>query len=175
MKLTVKNITRLALIAAAYAALTVALMPISYGPVQMRVSEILMVLPFFIPESSVALAVGCFIANAFGGYGVLDMVFGSLATFLSGVCMGKLGKSGGESFLTKMLALLMPVVFNAVFVGGTLAYATASAGAFAGLFALYALEVGAGELAVMAVLEIPAMIYLPKSRVMKYFKEQNMG
>ena len=103
------------------------------------------------------------------------MVFGSLATFLSGVCMGKLGKSGGESFLTKMLALLMPVVFNAVFVGGTLAYATASAGAFAGLFALYALEVGAGELAVMAVLGIPAMIYLPKSRVMKYFKEQNMG
>ena len=38
-----------AVVAAAYAALTIALAPISYGAVQFRVSEALTILPFFIP------------------------------------------------------------------------------------------------------------------------------
>ena len=48
-----KNTTLLltvnAIIAAAYAALTIVLAPISYGPIQLRVSEAVTALPFLIP------------------------------------------------------------------------------------------------------------------------------
>ena len=49
----------MAVIAAAYAALTIVLAPISYGPVQFRISEVLCILPFFIPSSTWGLVVGC--------------------------------------------------------------------------------------------------------------------
>lgn len=45
----IKRMAYAAVIGAAYAALTMALAPISYGPIQMRVSEVLCVLPFFLP------------------------------------------------------------------------------------------------------------------------------
>lgn len=45
----IKRMAYGAVIGAAYAALTMALAPISYGPIQMRVSEALCVLPFFMP------------------------------------------------------------------------------------------------------------------------------
>ena len=45
----IKRMAHAAVIGAAYAALTMALAPISYGPIQMRVSEVLCVLPFSYP------------------------------------------------------------------------------------------------------------------------------
>ena len=50
-------------IAALYAVLTLALPFLSYGAVQIRFSEALTVLPFFLPEAVPGLAIGCFIAN----------------------------------------------------------------------------------------------------------------
>ena len=48
-----------AVIAALYAALTIALAPISYGPLQFRVSEALTALPFLMPGSVLGITVGC--------------------------------------------------------------------------------------------------------------------
>ena len=48
-----ESFVRGAAVAAIYAALTLALAPISYGAVQVRVSEALTVLPFFMPRSAV--------------------------------------------------------------------------------------------------------------------------
>ena len=76
--LATKSMTRIALFAAVYAALTIALAPISYGPVQFRVSEAMTVLPALFPEAAPGLFIGCFIANLFGGNGALDVIFGSL-------------------------------------------------------------------------------------------------
>ena len=56
-----------AVVAAAYAALTIALAPISYGAVQFRVSEALTILPFFIPGTVWGLTAGCVLANLFTG------------------------------------------------------------------------------------------------------------
>ena len=47
MKLNVKEITKLALIAAIYVVITLALAPISFGGLQVRISEALTLLPFF--------------------------------------------------------------------------------------------------------------------------------
>ncbi|MBQ2743228.1 MAG: QueT transporter family protein, partial [Oscillospiraceae bacterium] len=59
-------LARCSLIAAAYAVLTLAFPALSYGPVQVRVSEALCILPFFMPEAVWGLTVGCFVANLVG-------------------------------------------------------------------------------------------------------------
>ena len=60
---TTRFIVRSSVIAALYAALTLVLAPVAYGPVQFRVSEALTILPLFFPEAIPGLFVGCFIAN----------------------------------------------------------------------------------------------------------------
>ena len=97
------------IIAAVYAALTLLLAPISYGLIQVRVAEALCILPFFTPAAVPGLFIGCLIANAVGGLGVIDIVFGSLATLLSAAVAYKVK--------VKWLVPLPAVVVNAVVVG----------------------------------------------------------
>jgi uncharacterized membrane protein len=97
------------MIGAIYAILTILFAPISYGMVQVRVSEMLMILPFFTPAAIPGLFVGCIIANIFGGFGLLDVIFGSLATLLSAFLVSKIGN--------KYLAPLPPVIVNAIIIG----------------------------------------------------------
>ena len=92
-----------------YAALTIGLAPISYGPVQFRVSEALTLLPFYLPEAIPGLFAGCIFANFFGGFGLPDMVFGSLATLIAAILSRKSGNI--------WLAALWPVVSNMVIIG----------------------------------------------------------
>lgn len=101
--------TRAAMIGAIYAILTILFAPISYGMVQVRVSEMLMILPFFTPAAIPGLFVGCIIANIFGGFGLLDVIFGSLATLLSAFLVSKIAN--------KYLAPLPPVIINAIIIG----------------------------------------------------------
>ena len=49
MHITTRKLAAAAVTGAAYAALTMLLAPISYGAIQCRVSEVLCILPFFIP------------------------------------------------------------------------------------------------------------------------------
>ncbi len=49
MNNTARSITAAAVVGAAYAALTMLLAPISYGAIQVRVSEALCILPYFLP------------------------------------------------------------------------------------------------------------------------------
>ena len=81
-----------ALIGAIYAVLTIAFAPISYGQIQVRISEALTVLPFFTPAAIPGLFIGCIIANLYGGNGIIDIVFGSLATLGAAALSYKMGK-----------------------------------------------------------------------------------
>ena len=110
-----------AVIAALYAALTIALAPISYGPVQFRVSEALTVLPFLMPGSVLGITLGCLLANLYTG-NIMDMIFGTLATYLAGVMTAHFGKKG-NTVKNRMLGCGMPVAFNAVIVGAVLTWA----------------------------------------------------
>ena len=60
------KLVRCALIAAVYAAVCLALPFLSYGPVQIRFSEALTLLPVLMPEAVVGLTLGCFLANLIG-------------------------------------------------------------------------------------------------------------
>lgn len=76
----IHTIMKIAIIAALYVVLTYALNFISFGEVQFRIAEILMLLCFFNRKYSIALILGCFIANLFSPYGLPDIIFGTLAT-----------------------------------------------------------------------------------------------
>ncbi len=85
------------------------LAPISYGPVQFRVSEALTLLPFYMPEATPGLFAGCVFANFFGGFGLPDMVFGGLATLIAAILTQKSPNI--------YLAALWPVVSNMIIIG----------------------------------------------------------
>lgn len=115
MPKTVRFITRSALIAALYALLTILTQPISYGPIQFRVSEALCVLPLIIPESVVGLTVGCLIANIFGN-GIFDIVLGTAATLLAAITTFIVGKNINNNILKLVLGELSPCVFNGLLI-----------------------------------------------------------
>ena len=109
ININTKKIARGAVIAAFYTALTVVLAPISYGPVQFRVSEALTLLPFYMPEAVPGLFIGCILANFWGGYGLPDMVFGSLATLIAAVLTWKSRNI--------YIAASWPVISNMIIIG----------------------------------------------------------
>ena len=161
-KTTTLRITTAAIIAAAYAALTVALAPISYGAVQFRVSEALTVLPFFMPCTIWGLWIGCILANLYTG-SVVDIVFGSLATLLAALLTAAFGKRG-NTVKNRLLGCLMPVVFNAAIVGAVLTWGyqiQQFSGPLAS-FAFNALTVGLGEAGVLYLIGYTLLRQLPK-------------
>jgi len=106
------SLARAALIAAVYVVLCLALQPISYGVIQLRVAEALTLLPILYVEAIPGLFVGAFIANIFGGLGLVDIVCGSLITLMAAYATFLLRDS--------RLAYLPPVVFNGLFVSAYL-------------------------------------------------------
>lgn len=173
---SVRRLAFSALIAAIYAALTMALGFMSYRGLQFRVAEALCVLPFFFPCTTWGLFVGCIIANLLSPAGPLDVVFGSLATLLCCLSVQALGRGGHyESRWRCILACLCPVVFNAVIVGAVLAYMGVNGGdsaPFGLLWGFYGAQVGFGELVVMALLGLPLIRALPKMKVYKMLREK---
>lgn len=171
MKNTEKLVSA-AVIGALYAVLTMVLSPISYGPLQFRVSEVLCILSFFLPFTSWGLFFGCVIANLISAAGILDVVFGSLATLLSCLCMAKLGEKNNRA--NRVLACLMPVLWNGIIVGATLTVAIAGLNPLKdfGAFLIYGGQVALGELGVMFLIGLPLMSYLPKERFFTEFVEK---
>jgi len=101
----------LAMVAAVYAVLTVALLhPLSYGPFQFRIAEALHLLAFFNPIFVPGLTLGVFIANLFSPYGWVDWVFGTSASFIALVLIVLTKKYTGSLFL----ASLWPTIINAI-------------------------------------------------------------
>ncbi len=136
------------MIGAVYAALTISLAPLSYGLVQVRVAEALMVLPFFTPAAVPGLFIGCLIANIYGGYGYLDIIFGSLATLISALAVQKI--------TNPYLAPLPPVVVNGVVVGAILSFVLKLP------FYLAFIWVGAGQLVACYGIGLPLIFLLKK-------------
>ena len=109
-----------AIIAALYAVLVYSqemLFPNSASAaVQFRVAESLTVLALFTPAAIPGLTIGCALSNLiFMGALPLDVVLGSLATFLAAVCMYKLRDVAVKNI--PVAALLMPAIFNGVIIG----------------------------------------------------------
>lgn len=172
MKTNTRLISLCAVLGAAYAVLTIVLAPISYGAVQFRVSELLCVMPFFVPGCEWGLFAGCVIANLMTG-NIFDIIFGSLATLCAGMCTAAIGKRG-SGLGRAALGCLMPVIFNALVVGAviTQAYNGMNILAHPAAFALNAFQVGLGEAGVMYILGLPLCTVLPKKKFFREFTDR---
>ncbi len=136
----VKNMTRLALVAAMYAVLTIVIAPLAFGEIQFRFSEVLVLLCFYRKDYAPALIVGCFIANLFSPMGLMDIIFGTLATAAAVIPM---------CYMKNIyLAALLPIVSNGIIVGTELTIA------FGTPIWLNMLSVAFGELVVVGIIGI---------------------
>ncbi|MFW5972176.1 MAG: QueT transporter family protein [Bacillota bacterium] len=157
MKLNVNQITKISVIAALYAVITIIFAPISYGPIQVRVSEALTLLPFFMGvPAAVGLWIGCMIANYIGGYGVIDIVFGAGITLIAGLLTAR-----AQNLYT---AAIYPVVLNAFGVALILYYTLELP------YWLTALQVGIGQFIAVYILGILLMRLLQRYNVFERIK-----
>ena len=148
---TVYFMTYGAMIAAIYVALTMLFAPISFGPVQFRISEALCILPFFTPAAVPGLAIGCLLSNIFCGAMMPDVIFGTLATLIGAVGSYALRKN-------KWLVCIPPIAANALIIPFVLRFAYGAED----LIPYMMLTVGIGEVLAVGFLGNAFMLALDK-------------
>ena len=155
-------LTRGALIAALYVALTYAsaLFGLASGTIQFRLSEMLCILPIFLPEAVVGLTVGCLLANILTGAVLWDVIFGTLATLIGAVGARLLRKLPER---LKPIATLPTIFANALIVPFVLIFAYGAPDAYWFLF----LTVGLGEAVCAGALGTCLYYSLKKTEIFK--------
>lgn len=167
-----QRVARTGMIAAAYAALTLAALTLlgslAWGPVQFRVSEALCVLALFTADAVPGLALGCAIANlanivisGTGMLGMLDVVFGTLATALGAYFTWRNRRRPAFALLGPVLAnaLIVPAYLPLLLQGigfYTIPFTNiALDGAYPAMYAFGLIATGVGEAVVMYALGLP--------------------
>lgn len=187
-----ERVARIGVIAAVYAAATLVailfLGGLAWGPIQFRISEALTVLALFTPEAIPGLTIGCVVANAAnivlggtGTLGLLDVCFGSFATFLGAFFTWKMRKR-------PVVAVLGPVLANALIVPAYLPVMLAGLGFYTIPFTSISLEgsyflmylfglvtTGLGEAVVLYVLGLPLSRALAHSSLPAMLEDEAQG
>ncbi len=110
-------IVKAAVIAALYAGLTYAagLLNLAYGGIQFRFSEALTILAALSPAAIPGLTIGCFLGNITSPYGLVDIICGTLATFIAAVLSYWTRKVKFKDL--PLLSAIFPVITNAIIIG----------------------------------------------------------
>ena len=150
-----------AVIAAAYTVLCIAFAPLSYGEIQVRIAEALVILPFFTPAAVPGLFAGCLLSNILGGSVLVDVIGGSIATLIGAV---------GSYYLrrNKVLILIPPILANVLIVPFVLRYGYGTNLPIPFMM----LTVGIGEIIAVGVLGSVLLRALEKSGTMIFKKNQ---
>ena len=143
-------LVKVAMIGAIYVILTIIFAPISYGPIQVRIAEALVILPFIEPSAIIGLFIGCILANVYGGLGIVDIIGGSFCTLIAAYLTSKVRNP--------KLAPLPPVIINAFGVSIYLHLL------FDLPYWITVLYIGIGELIACYVLGYPLLILLIKNK-----------
>ena len=155
-----RYVTQAALIAALYVVLTylAAAMGLSSGIIQIRFSEALTILPYFMSSAVPGLFVGCILANLLTGCALWDIIFGSIATLMGAVITYLLRDKN------KFLAPVAPILSNTIIVPFVLKYVYGMSGGLPYFF----LTVFIGEVLSCGVLGMILLYSLEKHK--KYLK-----
>ncbi len=138
-----KKMVRCAIVAAIYVALSLAFAPLSFGAIQVRFAELLVLLPVFGVEYIIAVTLGCLLTN-FIGSSILDVIFGTAATLLACLITYALRKKRIVGFAIP--AAIPPIIFNAVIIGAMITFFFMSDTAFSIQLLLFnMLTVGIGQ------------------------------
>ena len=145
-KLNVKSVTAAGLVAGIYVLLTVIppFNQLSYGMVQVRFSEALMILCICSPSAVFGCVIGCLVSNFLSPFpNLFDIVFGTLATVIAAVILYRY-----KGFFAKKIWLSpIPVILsNALIVSVYLpSMITPSEALSLPVYCTYALSIALGE------------------------------
>lgn len=154
--LVLKDFLMQSMIAAMYVVLVFVFQFLSFETIQFRIAEFLLILIFFDKKSFIGLTIGTFLANyLMSPYGLVDALFGTLATVIALILMMIVSKP-------KVLSVLFPAISNAVVIGIMISIMNQIP------FIPVALWVFFGEAVVMLVIGLPVYFYLNKDQ---HFKE----
>ncbi len=165
-KESIRYIITSALIAAIYAGLTYlsSAFGMAYGPIQLRLSEVLTVLPIFTPAAIPGLAVGCFIANL-GSFNIADLLFGTAATLMAAILTRVLRDIKFKNL--PILSFLSPVIINALVIGFEWEAIFIQSKSFLWGFLIAAAEIGLSQLIVCLCFGIPFYLAVKKQKIFK--------
>lgn len=175
-------IARAGIIAGVYAAATLITMlflqGLAWGPVQFRISEAICVVAVMSSSAVPGLAIGCAIANLInvaisgtGALGMLDVVFGSLATLLGTLWCRKFRARPALAIFGFVLAnaLIVPAYLPILLQGlgyYTIPFTSISLdGMYLPMYLFGVVATGAGEALVMYVLGMPLLRALKRSNI----------
>lgn len=160
--ISVRRLCACAIVAALYAALTILTAPFSYGLIQFRLAEALVVLCALSPQLGIGITVGCFLANIFSTVTALDAVVGTAATALACLWTAKCKKT--------WLVIVPNILTNTVLIGGMLGLVLMPDKLPMG-FLFCGGQVAVGEIAVMGLLGVPLYLFAKRTN----FVEKVMG
>lgn len=154
MKLSLKQLILNALFAAIYVVITIFLP--SYGPLQLRLSEMFAHLPVFNRKYSWGLILGVAIANMRSEFGIYDVIFGTLHTAIS-IWLVSIIIKESDSLMKKLV--INTVVFSAMsfMLALMVAFLTDQMLIFGTLYISFA-----ASIAIVMALAIPVMLMLDK-------------
>lgn len=160
--MNVKKLAIVAMIAAIYATITIVLAPISFGAIQVRLSEVLTLLPIFYWPATYGVILGCFIANLvgflMGTTVVIDVIVGTAATALAALITYHARNIRIKDI--PVISILSPVICNGIIIGAELAYVY-TPNAFWPSFIINGLEVALGE-AIACIVLYPVLLNIVK-------------
>ena len=123
---------------------------ISFGPIQLRISEILCLLTIENPIFLIGIVIGCFISNLLlSPLGTIDAIVGTLATIIGCLCGYAFRKTKYKNF--PLLSAIIISLVNAIIVAIEIKYVLGNSNIFIYSF----LEILLGELVVLVVIGYP--------------------
>ena len=163
---SVRRLAAAGLIGAAYLALCAAFPALSFGQIQVRFAEVFTLLPLFTPAGIWGVTIGCALSNIYGLalgtniIGIWDIFLGTGATFVAAVLTYKFRDIQFRGL--PILSALMPVLLNALVVGGELTMVMSPTFDLR-IFLLNFGSVGLGEFIACFVIGLPLYRYLQSS------------
>lgn len=154
MKLSLRQLTLNAMIAAIYVVITIFLP--SYGPLQLRMTEMFAHLPVFNKKYSVGLVIGVALANIHSEFGIYDIIFGTLHTIISLAIVFLLVKES-DSILKKMIINSTVFTVMSFILALMVAYLSKLMPVFWTLYGSFA-----ASIALVMFAAIPVMLFLDK-------------
>lgn len=143
------SITKIAIVAALYIVLTVLIYPLSFDEIQVRFSEVLLLLCFFDKKYGIGIVVGCAVSNLFSPI-PLDVLFGTVQTIVAVVLIG---------YLRPLILSLILTILSMVIVGLEIAVISSF-----DMWWLITIQVMAGEAIVLLGIVYPLSFLLKRSK-----------
>ncbi len=168
-----KHLTTIAVIAAIYTVISLALAPLSYGNIQVRIAECLTLLPILFAPSIYGIILGCFLTNLIGAMmgvtllGFLDVFIGTLATAIAAVLTYKFKDI--ELFGHSVLSAFMPVIINAIIIGAQLSIVLYASEQFILGWLISGMQVALGQIVACVVFGLPLIKALKKAKIFEKF------